>query len=143
MSDSTIVLITGASRSLGKALVQTYLSRPNHIVVGSVRDKASPNAQELNTLPPAAGSRLFLVGWTELGDHTEGGNISAKALGMEKPPNTIEESIKGVMVFISPILSGFQASLLITIDHAKIDQATREKSSGKFYDAINNTEIPW
>ncbi|KAK9327026.1 hypothetical protein V1520DRAFT_349939 [Lipomyces starkeyi] len=69
MSDSTIVLITGASRSLGKALVQTYLSRPNHIVVGSVRDKASPNAQELNTLPPAAGSRLFLVGWTELGDH--------------------------------------------------------------------------
>jgi NAD(P)-dependent dehydrogenase (short-subunit alcohol dehydrogenase family) len=61
MSDSTIVLITGASRSLGKALVQTYLSRPNHIVVGSVRDKASPHAQELKTLPTAAGSRLFLV----------------------------------------------------------------------------------
>jgi hypothetical protein len=74
---------------------------------------------------------------------TEMGNISAEALGMEKPPNTIEESIKGVMVFVSPILFGFKASLLITIDHTKIDQATREKSSGKFYDAINNAEIPW
>ncbi|KAK9481820.1 NAD(P)-binding protein [Lipomyces starkeyi] len=252
MSDSTIVLITGASRSLGRALVQTYLSRPNHIVVGSVRDKASPNAQELSTLPTAAGSRLFLVkientsltdptdavkdlqaagidsldivianagcmgteivaaidtvkiedvttcfnvntlgslvlfqavrpllqksklarwvaitsaagsigsmeafgtsfvssygiskaglNWVTMAAHcsnkwltavalhpgfvqTEGGNVSAKALGMEKPPNTIAESIKGITVFI--------------------DQATREKSSGKFYDAINNTEIPW
>jgi NAD(P)-dependent dehydrogenase (short-subunit alcohol dehydrogenase family) len=61
MSNSTIVLITGASRGLGKALAQAYLTRPNYIVVGSVRDLASPTAQELSALPTAAGSRLLLV----------------------------------------------------------------------------------
>lgn len=61
MSDSSIVLITGAGRSLGKALVQAYLLRPNHIVIGSVRDKASRNAEDLQKLPTAAGSRLLLV----------------------------------------------------------------------------------
>jgi NAD(P)-dependent dehydrogenase (short-subunit alcohol dehydrogenase family) len=61
MSDSTIILITGASGGLGKALLQVYLSRPNHIVIGSVRDTASAKAQELKKLPTAAGSRLLLV----------------------------------------------------------------------------------
>ncbi|KAK0732049.1 hypothetical protein B0H67DRAFT_631846 [Lasiosphaeris hirsuta] len=58
---STVVFITGAGRGIGKTLVQTYLLRPDHIVIGSVRDRASPNAQELQDLPTATGTRLLLV----------------------------------------------------------------------------------
>ncbi|KAJ2978300.1 hypothetical protein NUW58_g7538 [Xylaria curta] len=56
---STVVLITGVG--LGNALARAYLSRPNHVVIGSVRDSKGPTAQELNKLPTAAGSRLVLV----------------------------------------------------------------------------------
>ncbi|KAK9385301.1 hypothetical protein V1515DRAFT_582129 [Lipomyces mesembrius] len=45
MADSTVVLITGVSRGIGKTLVETYLLRPNHIVIGSVRDKTAPTAK--------------------------------------------------------------------------------------------------
>ncbi|KAK9428008.1 NAD(P)-binding protein [Lipomyces doorenjongii] len=61
MADSTVVLITGVSRGIGKTLLETYLLRPYHIVIGSVRDKTAPNAQELETLPAAEGSRLLLI----------------------------------------------------------------------------------
>ena len=74
---------------------------------------------------------------------TESGKQFAKMVGMEKAPNTIEEIIKGVTVFVRPILSGFKGILPITIQNAKIDQATREKSSGKFYHVIDDAEIPW
>lgn len=61
MSDSTVIFLTGANRGLGKGLVQKYLLRPNHTVIGSVRDKTSSVADELKKLPTAAGSRLLLV----------------------------------------------------------------------------------
>lgn len=61
MADSTVVLITGVTRGIGKALLKSYLSRPNYVVIGSVRDKTSPAAQDLKTLPTAAGTRLLLV----------------------------------------------------------------------------------
>ncbi|KAH6609097.1 hypothetical protein Trco_002443 [Trichoderma cornu-damae] len=53
----TVVLITG----VGRGLAEIYLLRPNHIVIGSVRDRESPNYDELKKLPTAEGSRLFLV----------------------------------------------------------------------------------
>ena len=46
---------------LGKALLEAYLARPHHIVVGSVRDKSTPEAQALLGLSPAEGSKLLLV----------------------------------------------------------------------------------
>ncbi|KAK3373684.1 hypothetical protein B0T24DRAFT_657468 [Lasiosphaeria ovina] len=61
MSVPTVVFVTGASRGIGKTLVQTYLARPNHIVVGSVRDTVSTNAEALRSLSAADGSRLLLV----------------------------------------------------------------------------------
>jgi norsolorinic acid ketoreductase len=48
-------------QGIGKTILQAYLGRPNHIVIGSVRDKTSARAQELQGLPVAAGTRLLLV----------------------------------------------------------------------------------
>ncbi|KZF25853.1 NAD(P)-binding protein [Xylona heveae TC161] len=61
MTASTIVLITGVSRGIGKTLAETYLLRPNHIVIGSVRDKTASNARSLAILPAAKGSRMHLI----------------------------------------------------------------------------------
>ncbi|KAF2844396.1 NAD(P)-binding protein [Plenodomus tracheiphilus IPT5] len=61
MSTSTVVFITGAGRGIGRGLTQAYLQRPNHTVVGSVRDSTSPVCEELKKLPAAEGSRLILV----------------------------------------------------------------------------------
>jgi NAD(P)-dependent dehydrogenase (short-subunit alcohol dehydrogenase family) len=50
-------------RGIGKGFAQAYLSRPNHIVIGSIRESAasSPGVAELRAFPPAGGSRLQLV----------------------------------------------------------------------------------
>ncbi|KAF2873122.1 hypothetical protein BDV95DRAFT_627885 [Massariosphaeria phaeospora] len=61
MAASTTVFITGAGRGIGKGLVQAYLQRPNHTVIGSVRDSTSPNYDELKKTPAAEGSRLILL----------------------------------------------------------------------------------
>ena len=36
--------------------------KPDHVVIGTVRDLKSPKAEELKSLPTASGSRLLLVG---------------------------------------------------------------------------------
>ncbi|KAI0197880.1 Nor-1 [Astrocystis sublimbata] len=58
---STTVLITGVNRGLGRALAEAYLSRPDHVVIGSVRDESSPSAKSLKAITPASGTRLILV----------------------------------------------------------------------------------
>ncbi|KAL3470434.1 hypothetical protein BJX99DRAFT_267448 [Aspergillus californicus] len=61
MSDSTqtIVLITGVARGLGKALLEAYLSRPNHTVIGTIRS-GDPSTSPLLSLPTGPGSRVLL-----------------------------------------------------------------------------------
>ncbi|KAI1332113.1 Nor-1 [Xylariaceae sp. FL0255] len=54
----TTVLITGANRGLGRGLVEAYLSRPEHLVIASVRDTANASLKDIK---PAPGSRLVLV----------------------------------------------------------------------------------
>ncbi|KAI5862014.1 hypothetical protein GGS23DRAFT_598031 [Durotheca rogersii] len=61
MASSTVVFISGAGRGIGRSLAEAYLSRPNHTVVGSVRDPTSANAQEIKAFPAAEGSRFLLV----------------------------------------------------------------------------------
>jgi len=61
MSVPTIVMVTGATKGIGRTLVETYLLRPNHTVIGSVRDKESPLAKELQTLPTGEGSKILVV----------------------------------------------------------------------------------
>ncbi|OLN87131.1 Norsolorinic acid ketoreductase 3 [Colletotrichum chlorophyti] len=83
MAPSTVVLVTGVNKEqraedvlpeetetdlmadtllgIGRGLVEQYLSRPNHTVIGSVRDSKAPAAQELKSLPAAEGSKFILV----------------------------------------------------------------------------------
>ncbi|KAK2017321.1 NAD(P)-binding protein [Colletotrichum eremochloae] len=61
MAPSTVVLVTGVNKGIGRGLIEQYLSRPNHTVIGSVRDSKAPAAQELKSLPTAEGSKLVLV----------------------------------------------------------------------------------
>lgn len=58
---STVVLITGANRGLGKALAERYLARDNHTVVAAVRDPDHPTAKTLADLPAGRNSRLVVV----------------------------------------------------------------------------------
>ncbi|KAI1097464.1 NAD(P)-binding protein [Jackrogersella minutella] len=57
----TIILISGATRGLGKGLVERYLARPSHLVIAANRDLDSPLSKGLDHLPKAEGSSLVLV----------------------------------------------------------------------------------
>lgn len=46
---------------VGKEFVVQYLARPNHLVIGTVRDVKSAEAVELLNLPAAEGSKVVLV----------------------------------------------------------------------------------
>ncbi|KAF1980843.1 putative aflatoxin biosynthesis ketoreductase nor-1 [Aulographum hederae CBS 113979] len=69
-SDKTIVLVTGANRGIGFALVQTYLTRPNHIVVAAVRSPGTFKA--LEALPRLTTTSL-LPATIDSSDHTSAG----------------------------------------------------------------------
>ncbi|KAI0107007.1 putative NADPH-dependent 1-acyl dihydroxyacetone phosphate reductase [Nemania sp. FL0031] len=57
----TIVLITGATRGLGKALVQRFLALSNHTVIAANRDPSSPGSTSLSELPKGASSELIVI----------------------------------------------------------------------------------
>ncbi|TVY46993.1 Norsolorinic acid ketoreductase [Lachnellula occidentalis] len=61
MAEQTVVFISGTSSGIGKALAEHYLSKPNHTVIGSVRDDTTPSVAELKSFKPASGSSLLLV----------------------------------------------------------------------------------
>ncbi|KAK8108111.1 uncharacterized protein PG998_010124 [Apiospora kogelbergensis] len=58
MATQTVVFISGVSRGIGRTLAETYLSKPNHTVIGSTR---SSNNDELKALSAANGSNIILV----------------------------------------------------------------------------------
>ncbi|OQD96665.1 hypothetical protein PENSOL_c015G02169 [Penicillium solitum] len=59
ISENTVVFITGAR--IGRTLVETFLLRPKHTVISSVRNTAADYVKELEALPKADGSHLQLV----------------------------------------------------------------------------------
>ncbi|KAI5867515.1 hypothetical protein GGS23DRAFT_181540 [Durotheca rogersii] len=61
MAGPTVVLISGVSQGIGKALAQTYLLRPNYTVIGSVRNTASAGVAELKASPKGQGSKLIFI----------------------------------------------------------------------------------
>ncbi|KAI1628846.1 hypothetical protein EDD37DRAFT_23295 [Exophiala viscosa] len=65
---ATTYLITGASRGLGRGLVETYLSRPSNTVVAAVRDPSSHTSQTLYDLPRGPSSSLIVV---KIDSHSE------------------------------------------------------------------------
>jgi NAD(P)-dependent dehydrogenase (short-subunit alcohol dehydrogenase family) len=50
-----------ANPGIGRGFVEAYLTRPNHTVIGSIRDDASPEVAELRAFAPAEGSKLILI----------------------------------------------------------------------------------
>jgi norsolorinic acid ketoreductase len=55
------VLISGANKGIGYALVTRYLSRPNTTVIATVRQPSSPEAAQLKELPKGEGSNIIIV----------------------------------------------------------------------------------
>lgn len=58
---STIVLISGANRGLGRGLLQRYLQLPNHTIIAANRNPSCPSSADLFNLPTAAGTKLIIV----------------------------------------------------------------------------------
>ena len=58
---STIVLITGANRGIGKGLLELYLAKPNHTVIAANRDPNHPTFKALADLPKAEGTSLLVI----------------------------------------------------------------------------------
>ncbi|KAI8955265.1 putative NADPH-dependent 1-acyl dihydroxyacetone phosphate reductase [Xylaria longipes] len=55
----TIVLITGTSRGLGKALVERFLALPNHTIIAANRNPEDAGSKSLADLPKGANSVLI------------------------------------------------------------------------------------
>lgn len=81
---ATVVFITGVGRGIGRAVAEAYLARPNHTVIGSVRNKDDAKYQDLKSLAPASGSKLILVS-IESSSRTDPQNAvdEIKAAGVE------------------------------------------------------------
>ncbi|OTB04506.1 hypothetical protein M426DRAFT_320623 [Hypoxylon sp. CI-4A] len=60
---ATVVFVSGVSRGIGNGFTKAYLSRPQHTVIGSIRQTATsaPGVEELKAFPAAEGSKLLLV----------------------------------------------------------------------------------
>ncbi|EGX89761.1 Short-chain dehydrogenase/reductase SDR [Cordyceps militaris CM01] len=61
MASPTIVLITGASRGIGRGIFELYVAKPNHTVIAANRNPDDGPSQELLKLPTAAGTTVQLV----------------------------------------------------------------------------------
>ncbi|KAH7115004.1 putative aflatoxin biosynthesis ketoreductase nor-1 [Dendryphion nanum] len=61
MSESTITLITGPNRGLGRGLLTAFLARENNTVIAAVRDPSAPLSKELSSIPTGSGSKLITV----------------------------------------------------------------------------------
>lgn len=58
---STVVIISGANRGLGKGLLERYLQLPDHTVIAANRNPDHPTSKELFDLPKAENSKLIVV----------------------------------------------------------------------------------
>ncbi|KAK9350338.1 NAD(P)-binding protein [Lipomyces doorenjongii] len=219
MADSIVVLITGVSRGIGKTLLETYLLRPYHIVIGSVRDKTAPNAKNSTSFtdPAVAMKDLEAAGIDHIdvvianaGGAGEMAFIPMDLVGVDTMTDVFNVNTLGPLVLYQAVrallqkskvpkwvsvtsaagsignLEAFQAHVVPAYGLAKaslnwscaqreqvadclcctpramgleqaphtkrqsidaiiglVDNATREKTSGKFYNVIDGTEIPW
>ena len=57
----TIVLITGASRGIGRGLLELYLAKPHHTIIAANRNPEHETSKALLALPRAEGTSLLIV----------------------------------------------------------------------------------
>ncbi|KPM37684.1 hypothetical protein AK830_g8897 [Neonectria ditissima] len=58
---STVVLITGASRGVGRGLLERYLARPNYTVIAANRNPDDTNSNSLQDFPKGENTSLIVV----------------------------------------------------------------------------------
>lgn len=58
---NTIVLVSGASRGIGRGLTEVFTARPSHTVIAAVRDVDHSTAQSLASLSCGANSSIIVV----------------------------------------------------------------------------------
>ncbi|QKX62346.1 uncharacterized protein TRUGW13939_09505 [Talaromyces rugulosus] len=58
---STVVLISGANRGIGKGLLERYLKLENHIVIAANRNPEHATSKDLLKLPKAESTKLIVV----------------------------------------------------------------------------------
>lgn len=58
---TTVYLITGANRGIGRGLLASLIQRPDTIVVAGVRDPSHATSKEISSLPTASGSKVIVV----------------------------------------------------------------------------------
>ncbi|KAH7319740.1 hypothetical protein B0I35DRAFT_408516 [Stachybotrys elegans] len=61
MDGPVIVFISGVGKGIGRGLAEAYLQRPNHVVVGSIRDESAPGIADLKAAKTGPESKLVLV----------------------------------------------------------------------------------
>lgn len=61
MSSPTVVLITGASRGIGRGIFELYAAKPNHTLIAANRNPGDGPSQELLKLATAEGTTVQLV----------------------------------------------------------------------------------
>ncbi|CAI7635450.1 unnamed protein product [Penicillium viridicatum] len=74
-------------------------------------------------IAPAYGIAKGGLNWITTLVQTESGNKSARAMGLSQAPNSQRQGVDAIL--------------------GLIDNAPRETTSGKFFNVINGTEIPW
>ena len=63
-SSPQVVLVTGSKSGIGKAILSTYASRPNHIVIAAIRSGTSnAAASDLTSLPVGKDSRVIVAAY--------------------------------------------------------------------------------
>ncbi len=70
---------------------------------------------------------------------SDGGNATARYLGMEKAPVTLEDAATA----LTSLVSLMQLVVNARADIVQVDKSTREMTSGKFFGTISGEEIPW
>ncbi|KAF1993044.1 aflatoxin biosynthesis ketoreductase nor-1 [Amniculicola lignicola CBS 123094] len=111
----TTYLITGAARGLGKAMVATYLARPNNTVIAVARTTSS--AESLKSLPVGKDSKLIVVAFDSR--DTEGPKKAVEEL-QSQGITTIDTAIAnaGISMDHAPVAS---VSLDVLKSHVEVN----------------------
>merc|ERR1711939_267134 len=153
MVATTNVLITGCNRGIGNGLLTTYLSRPNHVVIGTARGINSSLSAYLNTIPKGENSRLILLKLDSASTTDASNAVGALKLEHQISHLDIVIANAGISSYFGParitppaeMISHFTVNTMDGISGVvdKIDHATRASTSGKFLSGQDDTTLSW